>query len=1091
MFLGWTGSACELELGLPRCVQPALADVPAAVNHHSDRQLDPPDDFYLLMTTVCTAPSTTHSFTTPPSLKSCQSLFHRAPSLSPSCRPCFLLLWFHTSGTKVPPGGLPDTALPIRVGAPIGTAGRTATVISIRRVSLGGGFRYLMESVAAGDRGSRPADGLAAYYTATGTPPGRFLGAGLADLGNGTGVDEDAPVGEDHLRRMLGEMCDPVTGDPVGQTPILSEKRVPVAGFDLTFSPSKSVSVAWALADPDTKAVIYDCHRRAVDFVVSYAEREVLRSRSGRRGIVEEEIAGVVAAAFTHWDSRAGDPQLHDHVIVWNRARSVSDGRWRTLDSRGLFKAAVMLSELHHGVLSDLLSERLGFGWEGRDRRHSDHRRYEVAGVPEILVDEFSRRSRQVEQRTTELVAGFVAAHGRHPSAVEGMRLAQQATLETRPTKAHRSLAEMTGDWRGRARPHVGSEQEQMAWVTGLAHRNDLPLLHSADLAEEILADAARAVCGAVSSRRATFGRHNVMAEALRIVHGVRFASPHERVAIAEQITALALDGSVLLGSPGINGAAASHRVYTTQEILDAEARLLDAGRRVDGPAVAGRVVAEAAEPRGTGRHQRLSVDQALAVEAIAASGRPLDVLIGPAGTGKSTTMAALRSAWEAQHGPGSVVGLAPSAAAARTLGTELGIATENTAKWLTEYRRLPELDARRRRLAATVAGHAAAGTVAGGRLRRQLHDLDARIESIRLRPGQLVIVDEASLAGTLALDELVGAADAVGAKVLLVGDPHQLCAVEAGGAFALLAGERGDLAPRLGEIRRFAHDWEKAASLQLRAGRQEAIDAYESHGRIVVAETDQLLEALYRAWKADVDAGRTSVMVAGDRDTVDQLNRRARADRVAAGEVAADGIETLDGQAVGAGDVVVTRRNDRRLGPPGCWVRNGDRWIVTAAHPDGALSVRAVGGGARAVLPASYAAGHVELAYATTVHQAQGRTVDTSHALVSPGTCREALYVAATRGRHVNRLYVDRYGQPGDDGADSGWVEHRSAREVLTAVLGHEAADVSAHEALRRNLAGPESPAMTPARGPRPPHGGWADPATTDPELHDGPVAL
>ena len=279
---------------------------------------------------------------------------------------------------------------------------------------------------------------------------------------------------------------------------------------------------------------------------------------------------------------------------MWNRARSVSDGRWRTLDSRGLFKAAVMLSELHQGVLSDLLTEDLGVGWEGRERRHSEHRRYEIIGVPEKLMEEFSRRSEQVEKRTTELVSCFISAHSRRPNTTETMRLAQQATLETRPSKAHRSLREMTGDWRTRAEPHLGPIDDQIAWVASLAGRNDLPVLHSGDLADEILADAAQAAKEAVSGRRATFSRHNVMAEALRILHGVRFATPDDRVAVAERVTSQALYGSLLLNPPELAPAPAallgpdgpsrlhpeSHKIYTTQGILDAEARLLDAGRR-------------------------------------------------------------------------------------------------------------------------------------------------------------------------------------------------------------------------------------------------------------------------------------------------------------------------------------------------------------------------------------------------------------------------------------------------------------------------------------------------------------------------------
>ena len=102
---------------------------------------------------------------------------------------------------------------------------------------------------------------------------------------------------------------------------------------------------------------------------------------------------------------RAGDPQLHDHVVVANRARSVSDGVWRTLDSRGLFKSVVMLSELHQGVLADLLTEALGWGWDGRARRHSDQLRFEVTGVSEALMAEFSQRAAVIEDRKTALVA--------------------------------------------------------------------------------------------------------------------------------------------------------------------------------------------------------------------------------------------------------------------------------------------------------------------------------------------------------------------------------------------------------------------------------------------------------------------------------------------------------------------------------------------------------------------------------------------------------------------------------------------------------------------------------------------------------------
>src|ERR1019366_7819769 len=191
------------------------------------------------------------------------------------------------------------------------------------------------------------------------------------------------------------------------------------------------------------------------------------------------------------------------------------------------------------------------------------------------------------------------------------------------------------------------------------------------------------------------------------------------------------------------------------------------------------------------GRDHVLGPDQSAAVRQIATSGRALDLLVGPAGTGKSTTMAGLRAVWESEYGPGSVRGLAPSAAAAEVLASELGIETENIAKWLFEHRR-------------TLANR---------------QGVASEVETARwqLRKDQLVIVDEASLAGTFALDELVTAAENAGAKVLLVGDHAQLTAVEAGGMFAALVRDRGDLVTELSDVRRFHHDWEKRGRVPLR----------------------------------------------------------------------------------------------------------------------------------------------------------------------------------------------------------------------------------------------------------------------------------
>jgi conjugative relaxase-like TrwC/TraI family protein len=931
-------------------------------------------------------------------------------------------------------------------------------MITVRRMRLGSGFRYLMKSVAAGDGGAKKSSSLTRYYADSGTPPGVFLGAGLAELGGGRGITPGSTVTEEHLWRMLGVMADPLTGQPLGTVPRAGSKIAAVAGFDLTFSPAKSVSTAWALADESTRSVIYACHRKAIEFVLAYAEQEVFHSRSGTNGIVQEDVQGVIAAAFTHWDNRAGDPQLHDHVVVWNRAQSRSDGEWRTLDSRGLYKSVVALSEVHQGVLSDYLTQALGVGWEGRARRHSDRPRWEIAGVPEALLSEFSQRNEQVEAHKNRMVAEFVAVMGRQPTATEVMDMRRRATVLTRPKKEHQSLADMTAGWCQRAADFVGEDHQ--AWVATLKDRNDLPLLHARDLADEILTDAARAVTWTVAERRSVYSRANLTAEAHRILQGVRFAGPEERVTAAERVVDLAVETSLDLSTPTIHHVPARFRrtdgtsrmrpkgyeTYTTRELLEAEARLLDHARRLDGPAVSRSAVATVAEQNLAGRDLRLSLDQAVAVETIATSGRRLDVLVGPAGTGKSTTMAGLRAAWETEHGPGSVIGLAPSAGAAEVLGDQLAIETENTAKWLTEHRRLPERITLRNNLARRLAAQPTSI-----HLLTQLAEVDSDVERWQLRPGQLVIVDEASLAGTFALDQLTTAAVDVGAKVLLTGDWAQLSGVDAGGAFALLARDRGELVPELSDVRRFGADWEKTASIELRLGRQTAIDVYRAKGRIAEGERDDMLDVLYQAWRADVEAGHSSLMIAGDTGTVAELNRRARAGRVAGGAVEADGVAVADGQTAGVGDLVVTRQNDRHLSTAGRWVKNGDRWTITGTREDGAMMVRRIDGGGELPLPAAYVASHVELAYASTAHRAQGRTVDTSHTLVVPTTTREVLYVAATRGRQANHLYVDVAYDPDPDTGHEHTQPARDAQQVLAAVLANEGADVSAHETIRR----------------------------------------
>lgn len=867
--------------------------------------------------------------------------------------------------------------------------------MSVRRMSLGAGYRYLMSSVARADL-DHEASGLTKYYAESGTPPGRFLGAGLAGLADGSGVAPGAVVSEEALFRMLGMLQDPVTGRQLGRAPSASA----VAGFDLTFSAPKSMSVLWAFAEDETREAILGAHHRSLQQVIAHAESHVFASRIGVNGVVTIPVRGVVAAAFGHWDSRAGDPQLHTHVVVLNRVQGF-DGVWRTLDSKALFAQAVELSELYNGLLADHLTNTLGVSWIPETRLHSDVPKWEIDGIPTALRDEFSQRSKDIAASKDDLIAQFQQTHGRLPTSDEVLKLRQKATLETRPDKTHRNLHDLTGEWRTRA---ASSGFDPAATVAAALNGNALPLQNKEDLDPVLLEKLGQQALAAVADKRATFTTSNVSAEVLRQLHGIRLTDPGDRIVLAESITNTALESALLLRPEGTqpNRLTRGRDRFTTPAIMDAETRIIDLADDVSAPT---------ATPNPT-VDDPLSPDQAAAVEDIATSGRTVDLLVGPAGAGKTTTLAALRQRWEASHGPGSVLGLAPSAAAAQVLSDELGIPTDNTAKWLTETHQNSARGEQLHRCEQLLREHQ--HPLAQRRITLHAQAIRGEIDRWSIRPNQLVIIDEASLAGTLTLDQITQQTTSAGAKLLLVGDPAQLGAVQAGGIFAHLAATRP--APHLTEIHRFHHEWEKQATQRLRNADSTVIADYISHDRVHEGQRSDLLQTMLQAWIADTRSGLTSLMITADNDTASHLNRLARERLVNHGEIANEGVQLRDGTIAGVGDLVVTRRNDRTRHTGREWVKNGDTWTVSSIHEDGGLTLQRNDTTGEVRLDSDYVRRHLDLGYAATLHRVQGRTSDTAHAYITPATQHSQLYVAATRGREANHLYVDTGWDPDPD---------------------------------------------------------------------------
>ncbi|EYR62527.1 conjugal transfer protein [Actinotalea ferrariae CF5-4] len=982
-------------------------------------------------------------------------------------------------------------------------------VMTMHRLTAGSGYQYLMRSTASGDCDRPAASDLTTYYAASGNPPGRWYGRGLVGLASG-GPGDGAHVTEEEMANLYGEGKDPRTGASLGRpyprhTPaaeriakqvaalpadLADEARdaavaaitrvelakrtsTAVAGFDLTFTATKSVSTLWALADDGTRAALLAAHRAAVGQALAFLEDTAAFTRTGTAGCRQHKVSGLIAAGFDHWDSRAGDPNLHTHLVVANKVQGPG-GAWLSVDSRALHHAVVMVSEMYDDLLADEVARRLpvAFGWRHRGPRRSPA--FELDGVDDALMTEFSSRATQIDEAMTGVLAEFYATHGRGPNRIEIVRLRQQVTRSVRPKKHVTPLADLMTMWRARASERTGKTPAEL--TAAVLRASQAAPLACDRIPGPVIDRLAEHTLEQVMTRRSTWTRWNVMAEAARATRAIRMTGPTDRGALLERVTNAALRSCTSLQAPDPfavptrytrpDGTSQFTRVdegrYTHHQVLDAEARLLHAAIcDADAPTTAA-WLAKAVTSRPIhstdGRTVTLAQDQATAVEHIAGSTRLLNVLVGPAGTGKTTTLAALKAAWEQGHGRGSVVGLAPSATAAAELGHALGIACENTAKWL--YESTGPGAQRRTELLARL--HTERADATGFDQRTRLRTIDTAITTLtalgdrfRLRPGQLLIVDEASLAGTFALDALTAEASDVGAKVLLVGDHKQLSAVDAGGAFHLLA-ERGRPAT-LTSLWRFTHPWEAAATLRLRTGDIHVIDDYADHDRISAGPAEAMCEDAYTAWQTDTERGVSAILIASDSRTVDILNTRAHSDRVTDGLVTPTGVTTSTGTEIGVGDHVITRANDRRLRTPGGHVRNGDLWQVTAVASDGALTVvplsrRDRTASARAdevVIPAVYAGQHVELGYATTTHRAQGITVDRAHVLAGPGMVRENLYVAMTRGRHDNHVYL---ALDTIEAACDYPPEHQisqGGRDALEAILTTPGAELSATETI------------------------------------------
>lgn len=771
-----------------------------------------------------------------------------------------------------------------------------------------------------------------------------------------------------------------------------------IRGIDLVVNLPKSVSVLYGLADTETAAQIETEYLGAVRDAVTALEGWAAYGVTGHHGDGQTaqrvESSGHLGWTMLHRTARpvdagAGDPHLHAHVVLAHMVKCVDgpEGTWRAPGSGGrdLHRHVPAVGQLALGLLRQRLSERFGVQWE---RAASGE--WEVAGIPEEVRAEFSRRSAQVTAK-----AGQGASR-------EQQRAAAAATAKARPqledardaraqwTERAAALVDVAG-MLAAAMPGPNPGPTPTAGPTPGPASTPGPAPGAAPLTPDD-PDLTARVAGEVWDPATGLTAGTKAVTRAQVLAAVAAATP----ALATPAQLEAFTDAVIAAGPTVpvREVHASHHSntarYTTRDIVAAETEILEAARTGRGADPARVGVSQAwvvLERLNRGARAAggpvLSVEQRAAVKRLTCEGNAVEALVGPAGAGKTTLMRAAKAVWDSQ---GLVVeGASTAAVAAAGLRAETGMPAATIAALL--QRLGPQ------------------GTGALGM--------------------DVLVVDEAAMVDDRALAKILGAAHTQDVKVVMIGDHLQLRAVGVGGGFKAVHTEVNGVT--LSENYRQKDAAERAALETWRAGgRSSALAAWAEAGRVHAPATPAAAKREAAAAYLDLTAGivdphervRSVLLMAATNADVDDLNARVRAQLRADGQLpegtsfaraAAAGGGTLD---LALGDLVRVRRNDyrsRHSTDPD--VLNGYRGVVIGV--DGVRGARVQwrtpGSGhteSAWITPAAIARGDLAHAYATTVASAQGQTCQRA-ILYGAGADAHVLYPGLSRAKDRTDLWV------------------------------------------------------------------------------------
>lgn len=817
------------------------------------------------------------------------------------------------------------------------------------------------------------AKGVDDYYHGVGEAPGEWVGTGAEFLGISGRVEDD------QLLEMFAGR-NPITGEQIYVRPGSGK----VAGFDLTFSAPKSISVLFA-AHPELREKLINAHERAVDKALGYIEDRAIQVQRGRAGKYRHKGLGIIGAKYRHRMSRAEDPQLHTHVVIANWTLG-QDGKWSSLVHPVIYENAKAGGLLYQAFLRHEVHQELAWArWVSRGNGLA-----ELAEdlVPADARKEFSRRTAEIQHRKLEL-----ANAGIHLNGGRG-----EHDILTKTSRAEKRAEPLSNDEWYEALYERLFEHGLTAWQieTDLMLRPHVPTaepLNQAALSRKLFGPTG------LTEKSSTFTIEKLIGE-VAAAYDNQLAGGHE--AVYEVVDRMIASPEVVLI------ADEKGPKYTTKELLGHEQAIVELDREgrdagvglVDSKTVDIQIrKLEAAHAAKDPENPLvLGAEQRAVLHGVTSTGNRVDVIEALAGTGKTTIAEFIRTIYE---GYGyEVVGGAPTARAVRELSERAGVQTSRTLdSWMMSLDNNPQAF--------------------------EFHDISWT--GVRRKPV-VFLIDEAGMVHTRMLSIAMQAAARGEAKIILIGDSGQLQSVGAGGGLAALTRERlrQNIAAKndpsietvplfeLTEVRRQRDPKERAMLRYVHHGHEQGTARFLDY----IAEKQQL--HIFGGDTAGLDA-ETSAMfkfmdgvndekvglkniaiLSRDNERRRNLNQLVRAKLNEHGQLGAS--VTIDGREFAIGERILLKRNDKDLD-----LDNGMRGTVTGFTGHGITVELDENGGIR-TLPVEYVAAHVDYAYAITVHAAQGATFESTIVIGQPGDfTREWAYTALSRHRgRMDLILVD-----------------------------------------------------------------------------------